>query len=100
MMKPVVTYYATLSCPPVCRQVCVDLSNGTKVNPYRFGLLGNWRPQKQWVYRTMRTPDTLSNLTGNTNIRKDGILASYDDFWVYDQIAKNLLGIQICLLSI
>ncbi|MDB5256584.1 MAG: hypothetical protein JWM14_1279 [Chitinophagaceae bacterium] len=47
-------------------------------NPYLNGLLGLWRPNRNWVYLTERTQAVANN---NTNIRKDGVYASYVPFW-------------------
>lgn len=80
---PVVRYAASFTCPSVCNEICVDLSTDQKINPYRHGLLGNWHPYKNWVYRDFRTPDSIA-IDGTTNIRYDGIFKSYDPFWEYN----------------
>ncbi len=84
------SFYAELICDPVCKPVCVDLNDGQQINPYKFGLLGNWRPEKQWVYRDMRTPGNI-NTAGTTNIRTDGVFNDYKHFWVYDNSAGRFV---------
>lgn len=42
------------------------------VNPYRNGILGNWRAYKSYAYRTQREQ--------NDNIRKDGTYADFNAF--------------------
>lgn len=84
----VTPYKARLICNPICHNVCVDLNENKRINPYRLGLLGNWRPEKQWVYRGMRTPDNINTL-GTTDIRNDGVFKTYDEFWLYDVTANK-----------
>ncbi|MFN5442756.1 MAG: hypothetical protein ACK48V_00850 [Crocinitomicaceae bacterium] len=55
------------------------LSPNTKVNPYKQGLLGVWRPLKSHLYLTERI-QTREN--DNTNIRKDGIYKTFSPFWM------------------
>lgn len=50
-----------------------------KVNPFYVGIKGNWRMLKSWSYLSDRSQTlTGSASTKNTNIRKDGTLASKD----------------------
>lgn len=79
----------TIECDKVCRNTCVTIDSNQVVNPYRLGLLGSWRPEKQWVYRDFRTPSVLG---GSTNLRADGIFQSYDKFWVYDSVKKKFMA--------
>lgn len=83
-------FEATLTCPSICRNVCIDYNQGREINPYRTGLLGNWRPEKQWVYRGNRTPGSIQP-NGQTNIRRDGSFVSYENFWVYDGTEKKFV---------
>lgn len=76
-------FEAVLICPPIYKLECIDLNEGKQVNPYKVGLLGNWRPEKQWVYRGLRTPGSI-NSTGQTDIRHDGTFETYSPFWDYD----------------
>jgi len=55
-----------------------DLSIST--NPYITGTKGNWRPVKSNAYLTNRTQ---TDFNSNTNIRRDGIFASYTPFYRY-----------------
>lgn len=77
-------YIFTLTCPSdTCIRSCVDLTSNHPINPYRYGLLGNWRPAKQWAYRGLRSTDSIAP-GGSTNIRKQGTFTTYDPFWVYN----------------
>lgn len=63
------------------------------VNPYREGLLGNWRPKTNNVYTTNRMqPQSQSNLHGSTDIRNSGYYAYFEPYWNFtaDGIVKNI----------
>jgi hypothetical protein len=48
------------------------------INPYIAGRLGAWKPKRTWVYLTQRTQ---SKFNQNTNIRKDGVYATFEPYW-------------------
>ncbi|TWF40338.1 hypothetical protein FHW36_10420 [Chitinophaga polysaccharea] len=53
---------------------CYSAVTDTSVNPYVYGLLGNWRKVKSYV--------NYGNRTGNSNdIRQDGFFANYTPYW-------------------
>lgn len=55
----------------------------TKVfNPYRAGILGNWRQQRSYAFDILRTniPGDFS-VQGGTNIRKGGYYNSFGSYW-------------------
>ncbi|MBX2910228.1 MAG: hypothetical protein KF706_11415 [Chitinophagales bacterium] len=83
-----VPYFASLECGNVCKASCKNLTVSDTINPYRYGLLGNWRPEKQWVYKGLRRPvDFLTD--GQTNIRKDGTFETFEPFWIYDATSQR-----------
>ena len=47
-------------------------------NPFVMGTKGFWRPSKSFTHLTDRVQ---SNYNGNTNIRKDGVFASYTPYY-------------------
>lgn len=49
-------------------------------NPYVKGTRGNWRPIKSYTYLTERTQTSFN---GNTNIRRDGVFASFSPYYFY-----------------
>jgi hypothetical protein len=58
-----------------------------KINPYRKGLLGNFRPWRSMVfYDTRKEYDT----TANTNIAANGLLNNFKLYWDFN-IAVNLV---------
>ena len=55
------------------------------VNPYYQGLLGNWRPDTQFVYHVSRENLTSDPAVfGSTNIRKSGAYSVFNPFWKYN----------------
>lgn len=48
------------------------------INPYVLGTRGNWRMKQSWLHLS---PRTQSNYNDNSNIRKDGVFASYTPFY-------------------
>ncbi len=51
-------------------------------NPYVAGTRGNWYADTSWSYLTTRVRST--NVTApQTNVRHDGVFASYSPFWRY-----------------
>lgn len=58
--------------------ICYSAVTDTSVNPYAYGLLGNWRPSRSYVYYGARKESDPSQ---GTNIRKDGEYADFMTFW-------------------
>ncbi|SIN69196.1 hypothetical protein [Chitinophaga niabensis] len=58
--------------------ICYSAVTDTSVNPYAYGLLGNWRPARAYVYYGARKESDPSQ---GTNIRKDGEYADFMAFW-------------------
>ncbi|QHS58599.1 hypothetical protein [Chitinophaga agri] len=59
-------------------EICYSAVTDTSVNPYKYSLLGNWRPVRSYVYYTARAE---SDPNQPTNIRTDGAYAEYESFW-------------------
>jgi hypothetical protein len=55
----------------------VVLTKRDSMNPYRVNLKGNWRPFKNYIFYSNRTPGVLTS----TNIRTDGAMAGFYPFW-------------------
>lgn len=55
-----------------------SLLTDTSVNPYVYGMLGNWRAVRSYIYYTNRAEESSSQ---QTNIRKDGTYKDYQSFW-------------------
>jgi hypothetical protein len=62
-----------------CHDSCENLAAGRAFNPYAMGMLGNWRPQRNYVYYdTLRAPLLTST---NTDIWKNGIFQDFTNLW-------------------
>ncbi len=67
-----------LVCKPVSAGICYSAVTDTSVNPYLYGLKGNWRPLRSFVYYG---PRNESDPTSATNIRTNGTLQTFSNFW-------------------
>ncbi|WP_315815034.1 hypothetical protein [Paraflavitalea speifideaquila] len=64
--------------------LCKQYISDTVVNPYRFGILGNWRVDKSYVFygdRDSRRENDLA--TAPVNVRTDGSLSTFNPFWIF-----------------
>jgi len=59
------------------------LNRGDQIDPYFYGIQGNWRPFENWVYFTDRSTETIGN-TDASAIRKAGTATSFSSFWSFD----------------
>ncbi len=62
---------------------CLSQISDTATNPYRWGILGNWRMEKAYIYSEERTE---KNIPGDhqTNIREYGTVKTFKPFWVFN----------------
>jgi hypothetical protein len=61
---------------------CVSIFNGSYINPYVRGLLGNWRPLRSYVYYGERREQNANSVT---NIAKDGVIKDFETYWALDE---------------
>jgi hypothetical protein len=82
-----ITYsYAKDTCVKLCRYNIAD----STTNPYRWGILGNWRMDRAYTYYNERNG---SELPGNqTDIRKDGQIRDFSPYWSFTQTALKSTG--------
>jgi hypothetical protein len=57
---------------------CYSAVTDTTVNPYTFGMLGNWRPSRSYAYYGARAQSSTAQ---KTNIRTDGAFQDFETFW-------------------
>lgn len=77
------------SCPELCESA--GYAVGDKINPYTLGIWGVWKPFGNYAYHDKRDgkedrtqTNTGGTLDGNTtNIRYDGRIKNYKEFWNY-----------------
>ncbi|SFW87313.1 hypothetical protein [Chitinophaga sancti] len=65
-------------CSTVNSYNCYSAITDTSVNPYRYGIQGNWRPLRSFVYYNARNGAAINS---NTNIRTDGTISNFSNFW-------------------
>lgn len=53
------------------------------VNPYLKGVLGKWRPDRNWTFLSERK-SSMINPGDNPDLRNDGTLMGFGQFWTYD----------------
>lgn len=57
---------------------CYSAVTDTSVNPYTYGLLGNWKVQRSYSYYADRTESSTATAT---NVRTDGTIKDFVAFW-------------------
>lgn len=57
---------------------CYSAVTDTSVNPYMYGLLGSWKPLRNYNYYGDRTESSTAQ---PTNIRTDGTIKDFVSFW-------------------
>jgi len=77
-MGAVLEYNATENCTTVYGRSCYSSITDTLVNPYQYGLLGDYRPLKSYVYYGRRVE---TDPMQPTNIRTNGVISSFAPFW-------------------
>ncbi|BAV07630.1 PA14 domain-containing protein [Filimonas lacunae] len=79
--------YATIevvgnTCDTIMNPVCYSPITDTVLNPYSYGVLGNFKADSVYTYYGQRNNATLTPLV-NTNIRADGAFAEFVPFWKF-----------------
>lgn len=73
-------YLAIQNCNSCPSFTCYDPILDTTVNPYVYGILGNWRADKAYVYYGDRQQTDFSTAT---NIRKNGAIKGFIPYWSF-----------------
>lgn len=66
------------NCAPVASGICYSAVTDTSVNPFTYGIAGNWRAYRSYAYYGTRAETDPSQAT---NIRKDGTFNDFAAFW-------------------
>lgn len=74
--------YQKDTCVKLCRNNITDTTN-----PYRWGILGNWRTDKTTVYYSDRSESDASQTT--TNVRTEGTLKNFTPYWTFTNTALS-----------
>lgn len=73
-------YNGSVQCTDIAGRICYSAITDTTVNPYQYGILGNFRPTKSYVYYGQRQE---SDPTKPTNIRIQGAIRNFAPFWTF-----------------
>lgn len=73
------------SCTPVPSGICYSAVTDTSVNPFMYGIAGNWRAYRSYAYYGTRAETDPAQAT---NIRKDGTFNDFASFW--NQVSGSL----------
>lgn len=87
-VNPRVTFYDVLlgidsctSCTEIATSSCYSIVTDTAFNPYRVGVLGNWRSNRSYTYYLSRTE---TDPTTQTDIRRYGTFSDFTTFWNFE----------------
>lgn len=69
-----------------CHLSCAPSVRPEGTNPYKFGILGNWRMDRAYTYYHERKE---ADPTTNTNIREDGTLKTFRPYWSFSNTYLN-----------
>lgn len=74
--------------------VCGPVQQGFVMNPYVYGVRGNWRPKNTFSYHTNRSTSVVTGTSNvHTDIRKDGELEGFSlDIFNTDDAAFTISG--------
>jgi hypothetical protein len=75
--RPIPGYYCNTA---VDTFVCKPNINDTAVNPYRWGMLGNWRMDRAYTYYGQRAQ---TDPIQPTNTRTDGEIQDFAPYWAF-----------------
>lgn len=73
----------------ICHDSCENLAVNNIINPYAQGILGNWRPQGNYVYYYSRSPSLAST---TTNIWNTGVFNRFSPAWTGSGVPWSLSG--------
>ena len=74
-------YNGTMQCSDINSPSCYSAVTDTMVNPYQYGILGNFRPLRSYVYygrRIESDPDPNQQI----NTRTMGVIKDFAPFWI------------------
>jgi hypothetical protein len=78
----VLEYNSTLNCTSVTGRSCYSAVTDTTVNVYQYGIMGDYRPLRSYVYYGQRKE--IDPLDTTVSIRKAGTIPNFQPFWVYN----------------
>ncbi|THU34985.1 hypothetical protein FAM09_23655 [Niastella caeni] len=77
-MGAILQYDGTIHCTDIVSRFCYSAVTDTTVNPYQYGILGNFRPLRSYVYYAQRSE---SDPAGPIDLRSNGAIKEFAPFW-------------------
>ena len=74
----ILEFNSTIACTTITTRSCYSAITDTMVNPYQFGILGDIRAQRAYVYYGARKESDPNQVT---NIRTNGVISGFLPFW-------------------
>ncbi|HEX5023963.1 MAG TPA: hypothetical protein VFV68_01770, partial [Agriterribacter sp.] len=68
----------------VAPDTCISQVTDTATNPYRWGVLGNWRMDRAYSYYENRTGSEMPDNDSKTNIRAYGTVNEFVPYWAFN----------------
>jgi len=75
----VLEFNSSISCNTVYGRSCYSSITDTLVNPYQYAILGNYRPERSYVYYGRRKE---SDPIAPVDMRTAGVIRNFAPFWV------------------
>ncbi|SHN08334.1 hypothetical protein [Chitinophaga sp. CF418] len=77
------------TCTPVTTSACISAITDASVNPYLYGLVGNWRPSSSYVYYSDRNE---TSFTQDVSLRRAGGIRSFSSFWKFNSNTLKMVN--------
>jgi hypothetical protein len=71
-----------MNCTSVTGRSCYSAVTDTTVNTYQYGITGDYRPLRSYVYYAQRKETNPLDTT--TSIRRAGTIPNFEPFWTYN----------------
>ena len=78
----VLVYNSTMNCTSVTGRTCYSAITDTMVNAYQYGIMGDYRPLRSYVYYNQRKETNPLDTT--VSIRTAGTIPNFEPFWYYN----------------
>jgi len=85
----VLVYNSSMSCTPITGRTCYSAVTDTMVNAYQYGIMGDYRPLRSYVYYNQRKE--VNPLDTTVSIRTAGTIPNFEPFWHYNSDSSRWL---------
>jgi hypothetical protein len=76
----ILEFNSSISCNTVYGRSCYSAITDTLINPYQYAVLGNYRPERAYVYYGRRKESDPADTT--VSIRTAGVIKNFAPFWM------------------